>query len=243
MFARRAAIAAWAVAIFSVFVASPLLAQNTPPGTAVGVSAALYFEDTDLNRDERIAVQKEQSSQAYSSEGFLTGSVWFLYPLSDRIRAGSQLEWYGTWTGVEENDEEDGGDEDPETYEFGRLLELFGRFEYNVPIGERYDLYFGGIFGVPILFPGGDFQEEIDEAQNAGLNVVGLPRIGFLVGPAIGFAWEYLEYLSLRADLVFKYEKMFLFLTNQTVEGVGFQKEWDTSTFRWELNFGIEVAL
>jgi hypothetical protein len=63
------------------------------------------------------------------------------------------------------------------------------------------------------------------------------------VGPAISGAWQYTDYLSVRSDLMFKYEKMFLFRTSQTVEGVGFQKNWDTSTFRWHLNIGIEVAL
>ncbi len=242
MFARRAAAAAWVVLIASLFAASPVFAQNTPPGTAVGVGAALFFEDTDLMQEERAAVQEDSNTQAYSADSFLSGSIWFLYPLGTNIRVGSQLEWYGTWIGVEEN-EEDNGDEEPETYEFGRLLEFFGRVEYNVPVGERYDLYFGGIFGVPVLFPDGDFKAEIDEADEDGLNVLSFPRIGFLVGPTIGAAWQYTDYLAVRGDLMFKYEKMFLFRTSQTVEGVGFQKNWDTSTFRWSLNLGIEVAL
>jgi hypothetical protein len=213
--------------------------------TVVGVGANAFFEDSKLNGLQQIAVQENDESYEYRSDGFLTGGFWFLFQMGDRIRAGSMIDYYGTYaslTKCQEN-ECDNPDFEPDRFEFGKLVEFFGRFEYGIPMTESTELILGTVFGLPILFPGGDLEAEITSLREQGASVLNIPRIGYLVGPNLAGRWKYSEHLAVRADLMVKWEQMFLFRTSQSIDGISFRKNWTTGSLRYEIGVGIEVAL
>lgn len=226
-----------------------LLPSAVAAQTVVGLGVNGFFEDSKLNGTQQIAVQENDESYEYRSDGFLTGSVWFLLQLAERLRAGSGLEYYGTYASMTKCDDEERDCDDPDNpfepdrYEFGKLLEFYGRFEYVVPTTPSVDLILGTVFGVPLLFPSGDLADEIDSLQEQGASVLGLPRIGYLIGPDIGARWKYSDHLALRGDLMVKWEQIFMFRTTQNIDGISFRKTWTTGTLRYELGVGIEVNL
>lgn len=229
-----------------VFTLMLLCAPNTAAAqTVVGVGANAFFEDSKLNGVQQIAVQENDESYEFRSDGFLTGGFWFLFQMGDRIRAGSMIDYYGTYASLTKCQEGQCDDEEfePDRFEFGKLVEFFGRFEYGIPMAESAELILGTVFGLPILFPSGDFEEEISGLQDEGASVLGLPRIGYLVGPNLGARWKYSEHLSVRGDLMVKWEQIFLFRTSQSIDGISFRKNWTTGTLRYEIGVGLEVAL
>ena len=211
--------------------------------TVVGMGVATYFEDGALSGEEQVSVQTTDESFDYVSDGFLSGSIWLLKAFSENIRFGGSINYMGRYTAEIVPEEELDEDEDPETFEFGTLVELVGRFEYLVPTYDRFDLMFGGVLGVPILFPSGEFRDEIDRLDDEQASVWGLPRVGYLIGPAIAGRWAYSEYLYFRADFLLKWEQIFMFSTTEDVQGVPFSKDWSVSTLRTEFSLGIEVKL
>ena len=229
-----------------VLVITPQLAQAQ---TVVGLGVKGFFEDSKLNGEEQIAVLQADESYEYRSDGFLSGSIWFLLQLSERIRVGSAVDYYGTYASMTRCDREnrdDCSDFEPNRYEFGKLLEFYGRFEYHVPVSDDLDLLLGTVFGLPVLFPSGDFREEIDGLKEEGANVLSLPRIGYLLGPNIGARWKYNDHLAIRGDFIVKWEQMFLFRTRQNIGSdppIAFRKKWTTGTLRYELGLGVEVSL
>jgi hypothetical protein len=237
-------LAAHIVPLLFVLVAMSL-SSNAAAQTVVGVGANAFFEDSKLNGIQQIAVQENDESYEYRSDGFLTGGFWFLFQMSDRIRVGSMIDYYGTYASLTKCQENqcDNPDFEPDRFEFGKLVEFFGRFEYGVPIAQDADLILGTVFGLPILFPGGDLGEEIDSLKDQGAAVLDVPRIGYLVGPDLGGRWAYSEHLAIRGDLMVKWEQIFMFRTTQSIDGISFRKNWTSGTLRYELGLGIEVTL
>lgn len=231
------------------FLLALCMPQIADAQTVVGIGAKAFFEDSKLNGEEQIAVIEEDESYEYRSKGFLSGSIWFLLQLSDRIRVGSTVDYYGTYSSATKCDREnrdDCSEFEPNFYEFGKLMEFYGRFEYRVPATDQFDLILGTVFGLPILFPSGDFREEIDGLREEGANVLTLPRVGYLLGPDVGLRWKYNEHLAVRGDFIVKWEQMFLFSTRQNVGSdppIAFRKTWTTGTLRYEIGVGVEVAL
>ncbi len=233
------------VVVSAVLSAALLVPGLAAAQTVVGVGISAYREDSRLNGVQQISVLETDESARYGSDDFLSASIWFLYAFSERVRFGSMLEYYGTYTGREkcEEGECDNPDFEPDRYEFGKLVEFHGRFEYAAPATEKFDLILGGVFGAPILFPGGDLKEEIERRQEEGASLIDLPRIGYLVGPNLGARWRYLEHLALRADVLVKWEQIFIFRTAQNIDGVAYRKRWTTGTLRYEFGLGLEVLL
>lgn len=225
-----------------VFVAAP---RNASAQTVIGLGANVFFEDSKLNGVQQISVQENDESFEYRSNSFLTGSLWFLLQITDRIRVGSMLDYYGTYTSATKCQEGQCDDPnfEPRLFTFGKLLEFHGRFEYGIPVTEDVSLLLGTVFGAPILFPGGDFKDHITSLQEQGAGVLDLPRIGYLVGPNVGTRWRYSEHLALRGDLIVKWEQIFLFRTSQNIDGIPFRKSWTTGTLRYEIGVGVEVTL
>ncbi len=233
-------------ALVAAFVAMPASAGAQ---TVVGLGAKAFFEDSKLNGEQQIAVLETDESYEYKSDGFLAGSIWFLLQLSDRVRVGSGVDYFGTYaslTKCDRQNRDDCSDFEPDRYEFGKLVEFFGRFEYHVPVTPTFNLLLGTVFGVPVLFPGGDFREEIDAQKESGAAVLSLPRIGYLLGPNIGARWEYNDHLAVRGDMIIKWEQIFLFRTRQNIgsdPAIAYRKKWTTGTLRYEFGVGVEVSL
>ena len=232
----------WIVLFACLTVSVPCAASAQ---TVIGLGANVFFEDSKLNGTQQISVQENDESFEYRSDSFLTGSLWFLLQLTERIRVGSMLDYYGTYTSATKCQEGqcDNPDFEPDLFVFGKLLEFHGRFEYGIGVTEEVSLLLGTVFGAPILFPGGDFKDHIDSLQEQGAGVLDLPRVGYLIGPNIGARWTYSEHLAFRSDVIIKWEQIFLFRTAQNIDGIPFRKTWTTGTLRYEIGLGVEVAL
>lgn len=228
----------FALGVTTLF-ATPLMAQAP---AAVGVGANFFFEDSELSGEEQGSVQVTDESFDYRSEGFLSGSLYVLAPWSERFRIGGGIHYYGKY--VAEQIPEGGleEDEDPETVEFGTLVEMRARAEYLIPAGV-FQLALGAHVGIPVLFPNGEFQDEIERLQDQQASVWSVPRIGFLVGPQVSALYRYNEHLNFRLDFGVFWKRLFLFNTSQEVQGIPFKKTWTAKVLRTEISLGLEVDL
>lgn len=222
------------VVLLISLLSAPAFAQSV-----IGVSGAFYVEDGELTGEQQASVQTTDESFTYVSDGFLQASLYYLTHLDPAFRIGGGLTYYGTYTAEIPGDE---GDE-PEYFEFGRLVEMMARMEYLINVTPTIDIMLGGHVGLPILFTDGDLQREIDELQDQQASVWDLPRIGYVVGPQLSARYKYLDHLHFRFDAGLKWEQLFLFNTTEEVQGIPFRKDWATSTLRTEVGFAIEVDL
>lgn len=214
--------------------------------SVVGVGAKGFFEDSKLHGLQQIAVAEVDESYEYRSAGFLSASLWFLLELSDKLRVGSTLDYYGIYGSKTKCDRDDCSDFEPDRYEFGRLIEFYGRFEYRIRAAEKAHVLLGGVVGFPVLFATGDFREDINSLRDQGASVLGVPRVGYLLGPNLGVRYQYTDYLAFRADFIGKWQQMFLFRTSQNIGSdppIAFRKRWTTGTLRYEFGLGLEVSL
>ena len=224
-----------ALALFLCVCSLPVHAQ-----TVLGIGVGIFTEDSDLDGEEQASVELRDESFAFSSDGFLSGSLYVLKPWTKSFRLGGQLTYYGSYiASIAPEDEND----ETQTYEFGRLLELSARLEYILPVTDTIDVMLGGMMGIPILMPDGEFQDEIDRLKDQEVGVFDLPRVGYLLSPVIGGRWKYSDHVYFRGDLLFKWEQLFLFRTTEEVQGIPFRKTWSTSTLRSEFTLGVEVVL
>jgi hypothetical protein len=104
-------------------------------------------------------------------------------------------------------------------------------------------LILGAQVGPALLVPDGEFQQEIDELKEEGFDVWDTPRIGYHIAPQVGALWELDDRLSVRTDLGIRYENMFLFAIDDEVDGVAYERSWDTSVLRYEFGLAMEVKL
>lgn len=239
MIFRRFAVFA-AITLALAFVGSPNAWAQA--NTVVGIGPGMFFEDGTMSGEEQASVQVTEETFDYISDGTLNFSVWWLAAVSENLRMGATIMYYGSYT-ASIQDEEANDDDEEQLYEFGSLWEFYGRIEYLVPTYEGLDVMFGAIAGIPVLFPDGDFQEEIDRLRDQQASVWDLPRIGYMVGPIVSMRYGYSDYLFFRLDLALKWEQILLFNTSEEVQGVAFAKDWAISTLRSEFTLGIEVGL
>lgn len=215
--------------------------QSIPARSTLGVGGGLYLESAQLDGVEEVSVRETDQSFEYKNDGYLNAYLRYLRPYGERLRIGAGLTYYGIYRGVEVG--EDGPADPPVLYEFGPLLELFAQAEYLVPMGERLELAVGSQLGGAVLFPRGNLQREIDRLQDQNVGVWNVPRPGYFFAPLVGARWSLDDRLSLRGDVLFKWERMHLFQTTESVDNTSFRKSWTTSALRTELLVGIEIAL
>lgn len=208
----------------------------------IGVNTGLFFEDSERTGEEQTSVQVEDETFEYISDGFLSGGIYYLGAWSDQLRIGGGIQYYGKYIGEIVPEEELDEDEDPELFEFGTLLEVRALLEYLFPAGV-FDLGLGAVVGIPVLFPDGDFKDEIDRLQDQQASVWSLPRIGFLIGPRVTGIYHYSEYLSFRLDIGVIWERIWLFNTSEEVQGIPFSKTWTSKILRTEFALGLEVKI
>lgn len=222
-----------------VFASLLILGQDAFAQSSIGVSGNFFFEDSDLSGEQQVSVQTNDESFAYVADDFLNATLYYLQPFKESGRIGGALTYYGDH--IAEIPQE--GEEVPEFYDFGHLIELVVRAEWLIGVTESIDLIAGAQAGIPILFPGGDFQDEIDDLKDQQASVWDIPRTGFVVGPLLSARYKYHESLYFRADIGIKYEKIFLFNTTEEVQGVPFRKDWTLTTVRTEIGLALEVDL
>jgi hypothetical protein len=129
------------------------------------------------------------------------------------------------------------------SFGFGLLSQAFVLGEYCLPVADKTEVMFGGRAGMSLLIPGRDFGQEIDRLQAQGVGVWSVPRVGWLVGLSAGGRRRMSEHILLRADLSGQLDMLYLFATDESIEGLQFSKSWSTFGLRLGLTLGIEFAL
>jgi hypothetical protein len=234
--------------LVAVFCALVLSAPGAVAAQSIGVGVQAHSDDISLKGQQRIATGAPQDEdQDLISDGTFSASLWYLKQISEQLRAGAGLRYYGTYGGLPADEEArttaDGSAVDP--YVLGTLLEVYTQVEWILPVAEklRIDAVFGMQFGAQVLFPGGDFADQIAALQEQGAGVWDVPHVGFLFGPQVGARWRVTDRLSIRLDVGLRYNKLFLFNTEEENDGIAFKKDWTLNVLRTDVGLGVEINL
>ncbi|WP_224247357.1 hypothetical protein [Hyalangium gracile] len=201
----------------------------------IGVGLDLFIENSRMTGSQAINASRVDESFDYSSATFLSATLSMSVPapvFKDRARIGGAVRLFGNYSA--------GGDR---TFGFGLLGQALVTGEYGLPVANQLEVVFGARVGLALLLPGREFDQEIDRLQVQGVGVWSVPRTGWLGGLSAGVRRRMSEHILLRADLSGQLEKLYLFATNEDIEGLQFEKNWSTSGLRLGLTLGIEFAL
>lgn len=201
----------------------------------VGVGLDLFTESAHMAGEQSINASRRDESFDYKSATFLSATLSLSIPapvLEERARIGGGVRLFGNYSA--------GGDR---RFGFGLLNQAFVLGEYGLPVANKTEVMFGGRAGMSLLIPGRDFDQEIERLQVQGVGVLSVPRVGWLAGLSVGARRRMSEHILLRADLSGQLDKLYLFATSETIEGLEFSKSWSTFGLRLGLTLGIEFAL
>jgi hypothetical protein len=210
--------------------APPPLPSRPPP--RVGLGLDLFGESGRMSGGQWINASHREESFDYSSAKFLSASAWLLFAKSERLRLGPGVRVFGNYAA--------GGDR---AFGFGVLTEALALAEYGLPVYERFELVLGARGGIAVLLPGGGLSDEISRLRTEGAGVWNVPRFGWVGGLSAGGRRQMTERIALRADLGLQMERLYLFATDQEVEGLHFQKNWTTKALRLGFTLGAEFSL
>jgi outer membrane biosynthesis protein TonB len=201
----------------------------------IGVGLDLFTESARMAGEQSINASRRDESFDYKSSTFLSATLSLSIPapiLEDRARLGGGVRLFGNYSA--------GGDR---RFGFGLLNQAFVLGEYGLPVANKTEVMFGGRVGMSLLIPGRDFDREIERLQIQGASVLSVPRVGWLAGLSAGGRRRMSEHILLRADLCGQLDKLYLFSTDETIEGLQFSKSWSTFGLRLGFTLGIEFAL
>ncbi|MDC0713216.1 hypothetical protein POL68_32440 [Stigmatella sp. ncwal1] len=202
----------------------------------IGFGLDLFTENSRLTGEQAINLSRRDESFDYGSTSILSATLSMSVPApiaSDRARVGGGVRLFGNY----------GTENEGRLFGLGLLNQAFISGEYGLPVANRMEAVVGLKGGVALLFPGREFSQEIDRLQADGVSVWSLPRVGWLLGMSLGARRRMSEKIFLRADLSGQLEKLYLFSTSQKIDGVQFDKNWDTFGLRLGLTFGAEFSL
>lgn len=208
----------------------------------VGIGLGVYLENSRREDSTTALANTTDNSFDYSADNFLQGNIWLLKTVTNNVRAGAGIHYYGGYETVEEP-EEDEDAEDIEASELGQKITLFARGEWLVSFSDDMDLVLGAQAGLIGLFPDGEFKREIEAIRDDGATVFGGPRPGLSLAPIVGARWQLDERLALRADFAVHWERLILLNINTEVEGTNFERSSTAKILRYNLGLGMEVTL
>ncbi|MGQ0504408.1 MAG: hypothetical protein ACT4TC_03745 [Myxococcaceae bacterium] len=207
-----------------------------PPDTGrrLGVGADFFGESNRLVGEHWINQTRQDESFDYGSGSFFSTTAWLLIPMNRFIRVGPGARIFGNYSSSGNNN-----------FKFGFLSEAFAQGELSFRTFERFELVLGARAGLALLWPttGSDFGREIDRLQQQGLGVFSGPRLGWVAGLGVGMRRKMWDWFHLRADLTGQHQELYLFATDQMVDGLRVQKWWRTGSWRFGLTLGAEVSL
>jgi hypothetical protein len=201
----------------------------------IGVGLDLFTESARLAGEQAINESRRDESFGYNSATFLAATLSLSIPapiLEDRARIGGGVRLFGNYSA-----------EGDRRFGFGLLSQALVLGEYGLPFANRMEIVFGGRVGMSLLVPGRDFAREIERLQVQGVSVLSVPRVGWLAGLSAGWRRSMSEHILVRADLSGQLDQLYLFSTNETIEGLQFSKSWSTFGLRLGLTLGVEFAL
>jgi hypothetical protein len=212
------------------------VALSTSPGNRLAISIDLFGEGSRLEGTQVISDNTSEAvrdeSFDYQAANFISATAAILFAKSPRLRVGPGWRILGPYAA--------GGDQ---AYTFGILNEFFALAEYGLPAVEKLEVVLGGRVGASLMFPTGDFLDEIERLQADGITALSLPRLGWFVGFNGGMRRKMSDRVWLRADILAQLGRMYLFATDDVVSGLRFRKHWSTHMLRYGLTLGVELAL
>jgi hypothetical protein len=215
-------------------------------GSYIGVGGGFFVENSRREGEQVEQVESTDESYDYTPDGFLNGSLWYLKAVSPRVRVGGGLHYFGGYEAVRAlTEDEMEQDEPPDipAYELGQMVTPYARAEFLVPFLDSAQLVVGAEAGMTMLFPDGDFRQEIREMKDQEISVSTGPRLGVDLGPSVGARWALDDRLALRADFSVHWQRIFLFGVDDTVDGVDYSRDWTAKILRYNLGLAMEVTL
>jgi hypothetical protein len=224
---------------WKVFLSLVLLVSAWPAraDTRIGLGLEVFTESSRLSGHQTINASRQDESFDYNSKGFLSATLNLSIPASispERARMGAGIRLFGNYGS--------GGDGQPE-FGLGLLNEAYVSGEYGLPIADRTEAVFGARGGFALLLPGKQLSQEIQRLREQGVDAWNVPRVGWLAGISVGARRRMGEHLLLRGDFSGQLERLFLFATSQEIQGLDFNKTWNTFGLRLGLTLGAEFSL
>lgn len=230
-------IALWTLAVLLLGVSPAVADDNKPPlRTSVGIGLGMFAEDSALEASQN--VEPADQSFEFSSANLFVGQVWILFPVERRLRLGAGLRYAGNYIADRGSENE----QEIEDYQFGHMLDLYMQFEFLVDTLPTVDLVLGLVGGANLLFPGGNFGDELQTTTDT-VGGWGGPRPGFFLGPLLGVRWPIHPAFALRADMTITAGKILLFATDARAAGFQYHKDWSINAIRYQFVIGAEVNL
>lgn len=214
------------------------VAPSQADAQVLGAGANFYFDEGEMVGEQRISVQTVDRGFEFANESFVGGYLSLLFPVSDRVRMGMAYRFHGSYDYVNE----DRDDDDAEAEEFGWLMDFVYQLDVVLPMTRDLDFLIGGQVGLVLLVPGGTVEDDIDAFQAQGVDVLSGPRLGYVVGPALGMKWNINDMFAVRTDFGIRWQQLLLFATSQTVGNTPFSIDQHANIMRYEVNTGLEVA-
>jgi hypothetical protein len=204
--------------------------------TRIGLALDLFTESSRLTGHQSINAARQDESFDYSSKGFLSASLNLSIPAPispERARMGAGVRFFGNY----------GSGGDGQGFGFGLLNEAFVSGEYGLLVADKTEAVFGARGGLALLLPGKEFSQEIQRLREQDVDVWNVPRVGWMGGISVGARRRMGEHLLLRGDFSGQLERLFLFATSQDIQGLDFDKSWNTFGLRLGFTLGAEFSL
>ena len=233
-------------AVMPLGVLGAWLAVSAPAaaGPTIGLGPGIYNDagEREITVDQGVDDSEPERTE-FENAGLLNLGSWVLFPLSDRVRVGGGVRWFGNYETKDPDAEEEDG-RDVETYGYGTTFQLYGQGEYVVDLAGP-KLLLGAQAGLIVIVPGGDFQEQLESDEARGYDTNTLPRPGVFAGPLVGATYPLAKRLNLRADLGLQFARVWLQSSSAESQAAGLELTVDSHLVltRLFLGLGIEVDL
>lgn len=212
-----------------------------PRTSSFGIGFDLYFDDGEqsIERINSGGGDLVEGRNDIGNEGMVLGAglglaLSYMTQVEDRISLGGSLRLLGSYS--YELDERDDS-----AVELGQLFELAPAVQYLLPITTDLGVAFVGQLGLAVLLPASDLSERIEALQAQGFDASKGPRPGFVGGLSVGMRYAYNDWLALRGDLGWLWQKLFLLDTSAESGGLRGEESWTVEWTRVRLHFGTEL--
>lgn len=177
-------------------------------------------------------LQRTETKQDGGVGPSLSVSLGYLKQITDLMRFGGGLRYFGGYTYSPDGDGDD--------VDLGTMIEACGRLELVLPLAPDIDALVAGELGLGLLLAGGDLADDIDRLQTQGYNIWSFPRLGLLAGPELGGRYHLNPWLSLRGGVALLYAHFFLY-DAETDDG-GASASRGLALTRLRLSLGAEAS-
>lgn len=215
------------------------------PGLQRGILLELepYFDDITDVRSRKVygmeSLQDDEREIDESRSPAVSVSATFMAPINRLIRLGGGFRYMSSYR-YEIDPPEDDPNAEPVEENLGRMIELYGRAEVLIPLVEKLDLVPVLELGLPLLFPGGELQRELDAAEAQGFNVSSAPRLGILVGGDLVVRYSFATWFAVRGGVGIRYERLFLY--NASTDDNGGEMSRHMNVLRFKPTVGVEFG-